>query len=92
MNATSRQAGSLRLSPSRGSALRPVLLAAGIGLFGAGQMETARASDACAAPGCPGAPYLDMPEIAPIGPRTGKYLEIPESSKGPAIEPIAFWL
>jgi len=28
-----------------------------------------------------------MPEIANIGARTGKYMDIPESAKGPAIDP-----
>ena len=40
------------------------------------------------APGAPGAvPYPDMPAIAPIGVRIGKYLEVPESAKGPPIDP-----
>ena len=38
-------------------------------------------------PGAPGAPYLNMPAIAPLGARIGKHLEVPESSKGPAIDP-----
>jgi glyoxylase-like metal-dependent hydrolase (beta-lactamase superfamily II) len=32
-------------------------------------------------------PYPDMPAIAPIGVRIGKYMDIPESAKGPAIDP-----
>lgn len=32
-------------------------------------------------------PYQDMPEIAPIGVRVGKYSDIPESAKGPAVDP-----
>ncbi len=35
----------------------------------------------------PAAPYQDMPEIAPIGVRVGKYMDVPESAKGPAIDP-----
>lgn len=35
----------------------------------------------------PAAPYQDMPEIAPIGVRVGKYIDVPESAKGPAIDP-----
>ncbi len=31
-------------------------------------------------------PYMHMPEFAPIGVRTGKYLDIPESAKGPVID------
>ncbi len=38
-------------------------------------------------PGCAGEPYAHMPDIAPIGVRSGKYLDIPESAKGPAIDP-----
>lgn len=38
-------------------------------------------------PGAPGEPYLNMPTIAPLGVRIGKHLEIPESAKGPAIDP-----
>jgi glyoxylase-like metal-dependent hydrolase (beta-lactamase superfamily II) len=39
-------------------------------------------------PGAPGAaPYPNMPAIA-IGVRTGKYLDVPESAKGPAIDPV----
>jgi glyoxylase-like metal-dependent hydrolase (beta-lactamase superfamily II) len=38
-------------------------------------------------PGDAGPPYPDMPKIAAIGERTGAYLPIPESAKGPAIDP-----
>jgi glyoxylase-like metal-dependent hydrolase (beta-lactamase superfamily II) len=38
-------------------------------------------------PGEPGAPYANMNHIAPIGVRTGKYLNVPESAKGPALDP-----
>src|SRR5262245_40385283 len=61
------------------------LLKATIGVLAA-VLATA-ASAACTAPGCEGTPYANMPEIAPIGPRTGKYMDIPESAKGPAIDP-----
>jgi len=37
--------------------------------------------------GAPGEPYLNMPAIAPLGVRIGKHLEVPESSKAPAIDP-----
>jgi glyoxylase-like metal-dependent hydrolase (beta-lactamase superfamily II) len=40
-----------------------------------------------AAPGEAGAPYANMNHIAPIGVRTGKYLDIPEASKGPPVDP-----
>ncbi|HYD58821.1 MAG TPA: MBL fold metallo-hydrolase [Noviherbaspirillum sp.] len=57
-----------------------VFLAAGFGI-------EASAHDPCPVPGCAGAPYTEMPEIAPIGARIGKYMDIPESAKGPAIDP-----
>ncbi len=36
--------------------------------------------------GTVGAPYPNMPHIAPIGTRIGKYVDVPESAKGPAID------
>ncbi len=42
----------------------------------------------CHVPGCAAAEsYHGMPGIAAIGVRTGKYMEIPEAAKGPAIDP-----
>jgi glyoxylase-like metal-dependent hydrolase (beta-lactamase superfamily II) len=38
-------------------------------------------------PGAAGDPYPSMPAIAPLGVRIGKHLEMPESSKGPAVDP-----
>ena len=38
-------------------------------------------------PGSAGTPYPDMPAIAPIGERMDKYMDVPESAKGPAIDP-----
>lgn len=37
--------------------------------------------------GTAGKPYPNMPSIAPIGVRTGKYFDIPASAQGPAIDP-----
>jgi glyoxylase-like metal-dependent hydrolase (beta-lactamase superfamily II) len=37
--------------------------------------------------GASNAAYPDMPAIAPIGARIARYLDIPESAKGPAIDP-----
>ncbi|MEP7107994.1 MAG: MBL fold metallo-hydrolase [Ferruginibacter sp.] len=37
--------------------------------------------------GAVGNPYHDMPEIAAIGVQTGKYINVPESAKGPVIDP-----
>jgi glyoxylase-like metal-dependent hydrolase (beta-lactamase superfamily II) len=39
------------------------------------------------APGSAGDPYPDMPAIAPIGVRIGKYMEVPASAQGPAVDP-----
>jgi len=38
-------------------------------------------------PGAAGTPYPQMPAIAPIGERIGKYLDVPPSARGPAIPP-----
>jgi glyoxylase-like metal-dependent hydrolase (beta-lactamase superfamily II) len=38
-------------------------------------------------PGEAGEPYANMNHIAPIGVRTGRYLDIPASARGPAIDP-----
>src|SRR5258706_9099139 len=38
-------------------------------------------------PGSPGDPYPNMPLIAPIGVPIEKHLDVPESSKGPMIDP-----
>ena len=46
---------------------------------------TVDSTSATAAPGAPGAPYPNMPTIAPIGNRTGKYLDVPAAAKGPPI-------
>src|SRR4051812_7642332 len=37
--------------------------------------------------GAAGMPYPSMPLIAPIGVRTGKYMDIPVASQGPPINP-----
>ena len=37
--------------------------------------------------GAAGEPYPNMPSIAPIGVRIGKYLDVPSSSQGPPIDP-----
>ena len=40
-----------------------------------------------ARPGTPGMPYANMPALAPIGVRVDNYLDVPDSAKGPAIDP-----
>lgn len=37
--------------------------------------------------GARGTPYPDMPAIAPIGQSIGKYMDVPESARGQAIDP-----
>src|SRR5688572_15637681 len=38
--------------------------------------------------GAQGVPYGNMPALAPIGVRVDRYLEVPDSAKGPAIDPV----
>lgn len=38
-------------------------------------------------PGAPGEPFANMPSIAPIGVRIGKYMDVPASAVGPAVDP-----
>jgi len=52
-----------------------------VGTSGAG---TAAASEPA---GTADTPYPDMPEIAPIGARIGRYLPVPEDAKGTAVDP-----
>ncbi len=40
-----------------------------------------------ARPGAPGAPYANMPAIAPIGVRVDKYLDVPDFAKGADVDP-----
>lgn len=47
---------------------------------------TATAGSALAQGGSAGEPYPNMPSIAPIGVRIGKYIDVPDSAKGPAID------
>jgi len=63
-------------------------LAAGLAVTSDFSASTHAASkDAAAVPGAPGGPYPQMPAIAPIGVRIGKYLDVPASAKGPAVDP-----
>src|SRR5215216_4815050 len=47
----------------------------------------AQSRDASGGQGAAGEPYTQMPTIAPIGVRTGKYMDVPASSQGPAVDP-----
>lgn len=59
------------------------LLVAGVYAFG----SYAQSSDSSSQQGTAGEPYPQMPSIAPIGVRIGKYMDVPASAKGPAIDP-----
>ena len=87
MHATNHLPGTPRRATSNlCAAVRATLLAA-IAALGSTFGGSSHAAAPCAAPGCAGTPYSNMSEIAPIGPRTGKYMDVPESAKGPAIDP-----
>ncbi|WP_394834429.1 MBL fold metallo-hydrolase [Pendulispora rubella] len=43
--------------------------------------------DSIAAPGEAGRPFPNAPEIAPIGVRIDKYLDLPDGAKGPGLDP-----
>ena len=59
------------------------LMVAGICISGAySQSGVAKSQQ-----GLPGEPYPSMPSIAPIGVRIGKYMDVPASAQGPAIDP-----
>lgn len=88
MNAAFRISGKYRRTlggtrPSPGT----IFLAAAIAVFGAGSGHTVQAREDCKAPGCAGTPYSNMSEIAPIGTRMDKSIDIPASASGPAIDP-----
>jgi glyoxylase-like metal-dependent hydrolase (beta-lactamase superfamily II) len=62
-----------------------VLLGSSILVCAAG--AHAQAARSTSAPGEAAEPYPNMPSIAPIGVRIGKYLDVPASAQGPAIDP-----
>jgi glyoxylase-like metal-dependent hydrolase (beta-lactamase superfamily II) len=65
------------------------LLLAGLlvaGVCAAGSYAQSR--DSAGEPGAAGEPYPQMPWVAPIGVRSGKYIDVPASAKGPAIDPV----
>src|SRR5215216_6733624 len=64
------------------------LLIAGLlvaGICAAGSYAQSR--DSSSEQGAAGEPYPQMPSVAPIGVRTGKYMDVPASAQGPAIDP-----
>jgi glyoxylase-like metal-dependent hydrolase (beta-lactamase superfamily II) len=66
--------------------LKSVLGLAVLPALFAGTIDSAHAQGA-RGPGAAGEPYPDMPQIAPIGVRIGKYMDVPGMAKGPAIDP-----
>src|ERR1700682_2863946 len=46
-----------------------------------------QSDDSSTVQGAVGGPYPNMPSIAPIGVRIPKYLDVPASAQGPAIDP-----
>lgn len=62
-----------------------VLIVASICACATGAYSQSRESSS--APGAAGEPYPNMPLIAPIGVRTGKYMDVPASAQGPAVDP-----
>ena len=60
-------------------------LVAATGVFWTGAALAARNGSRA---GTPGVPYANMPAIAPIGVRVDTYLEIPDSAKGPSVDPV----
>ena len=63
-----------------------VILAALVGPISACMRRT-DAATVDPRPGAAGSPYPNMPAIAPIGERIGKYIDVPASARGPAIPP-----
>ena len=47
----------------------------------------AQSPGSTSAPGAAAEPYPNMPSIAPIGVRIGKYMDVPASAQGPAVDP-----
>lgn len=47
----------------------------------------AQSRDSSGEHGAAGEPYPQMPSLAPIGVRTGKYMDVPASALGPAVDP-----
>ena len=60
-------------------------LVAATGVFWTGAALAARNGSRA---GTPGVPYANMPAIAPIGVRVDKYLDVPDSAKGPSVDPV----
>jgi len=63
-------------------------LALGLATLSGGPATThAAAADPVVVQGAAGEPYPGMPAIAPIGVGIGKYMDVPASGQGPAVDP-----
>ena len=60
-----------------------LIIGAGIAMGGGGPLAAQNGARAAA----PGDPYVNMPALAPIGVRVARYAPVPESARGPAVDP-----
>jgi|SRR5712692_5775946 len=58
-----------------------------IGICTATNCAYAQSENSSSNPGAAGEPYPNMPLIPPIGVRIAKYMDVPPSAQGPAIDP-----
>jgi glyoxylase-like metal-dependent hydrolase (beta-lactamase superfamily II) len=65
--------------------VQALALTAAVGLFCACTAGDAAYADGAVVAGARGVPYPNMPDIAPIGNRIDKYLDVPAAATGPAI-------
>lgn len=76
------------LSKTSSSARLFILLVVSvISIYASVTWALGQSRDQVSAEGAAGEPYPAMPAIAPIGVRTGKYLNVPPSAQGAAIDP-----
>lgn len=78
-----RRGGAATTKPRLARLLVAALLASCV--CAAGSYSQSR--DSSGEQGAAGESYPQMPSVAPIGVRTGKYMDVPASAKGPAVDP-----
>jgi glyoxylase-like metal-dependent hydrolase (beta-lactamase superfamily II) len=74
------------MSRHRGGARLVVLITASMGVCAA-VAHAQSAGGSIITPGAASEPYPNMPSVAPIGVRIGKYMDVPAASQGPAVDP-----
>src|SRR6267142_2393294 len=74
------------MSRHKGGARLVVLIAASMGVCAA-VAHAQSTGGSIITPGAASEPYPNMPSIAPIGVRIGKYMDVPAASQGPAVDP-----